>query len=354
MPMSLTDRPILDICDLKVKARTILGTAELLDIDRLTLGEGEILGIVGESGSGKSILALTIMGLLPTNVYVERGSITYKGEDLLKKSPREMSTRIRGKLITMIFQDPMASLNPVFTVKQLLAGVIREHHPDYDQARVHAKAMEMLRLVKLSDPEVTMEKYPHELSGGMRQRVLIAMALSSGARLLISDEATRALDVTIQAGILKLITDLREQLHLSTIFISSNIALATSVCQRVGILYAGQLLEVGPVREVAADPRHPYTRSFLASLPVPEKKGQPLPIIGGRSPDPLHRPQGCPFGDRCPLARDECRASRPPAVEVAPGHLVACYRWEEHLPARYSAGEALAPLASCPEVEERP
>ncbi len=315
---------VLEIRNLKVEARTILGTAVLLDIQQLNLADGEILGIVGESGSGKSILALAIMGLLPTNCSAARGSISYRGQDLLRKSPRELAGKIRGKEITMIFQDPMASLNPVYTVRQLVEGVVKEHHPAYDARRVHEAALEMLRRVKLSDPEVTMQKYPHELSGGMRQRVLIAMALSSGAHVLVSDEATRSLDVTIQAGILKLMTDLRDQLDLSTIFISSNIALVATVCQRLGILYGGEVVEIGPVREVVADPRHPYTKSFLASLPVPEKKGQPLPIIGGRSPDPLKHPEGCCFAERCPTADNACRAGKAPVAEVSPGHYVTC------------------------------
>lgn len=321
---------ILEIRNLSVKARTILGTASLLNIQVLDLGAGEILGIVGESGSGKSILALTIMGLLPTNVRATSGSVTYRGQDLLRSSARGLSARIRGKEITMIFQDPMAALNPVFTVRQLLEEVIKEHHPDYDSKRVRGAALEMLQLVKLGDPEVTLQKYPHELSGGMRQRVLIAMALSSGAKLLVSDEATRALDVTIQAGILKLLEDLRNKLDLSTVFISSNIALAATVCERIGVLYAGELIESGPAREVIADSRHPYTRSFLASLPVPERKGQPLPIIAGRSPDPLNRPRGCSFAGRCPIVEDRCRAEKPPMLQVSDGHDVLCHKGGTH------------------------
>lgn len=324
--LSAGQHRVLAVRELKVEARTILGTAELLDIQHLDLESGEILGIVGESGSGKSILALTILGLLPANCSVTRGSVTYRGENLLAKSQRELATKIRGKQITMIFQDPMASLNPVYTVRQLVEGVIKEHKPDYDSKKVHQAALEMLRRVKLSDPEITMQKYPHELSGGMRQRVLIAMALSSGAHVLVSDEATRSLDVTIQAGILKLMTDLRDQLDLSTIFISSNIALVATVCERLGILYGGELVEIGPVAEVVSDPRHPYTKSFLASLPVPERKGQPLPILGGRSPSPLHHPAGCCFVDRCPLVAELCREKKAPVTEVSPGHLVACHK----------------------------
>lgn len=321
--------PVLQIKDLEVKARTIMGTAELLKIKNLELHEGEILGLVGESGSGKSILALTIMGLLPSNVYISKGNILYNGENLLQKSKREMAERIRGKKITMIFQDPMASLNPVFTVNQLVSGVIQAHNPGMNRRQVYNKALEMLQLVKLSDPEITMGKYPHELSGGMRQRVLIAMALSSGADLLISDEATRALDVTIQAGILKLLSELGNKLNLSTIFISSNIALVATVCQRLGILYSGELMEIGPTKDIIKKPGHLYTKSFLASLPGVEKKGRELPIIKGRIPDPLNKPEGCMFSPRCPMFTEECSKTTPMLKELSPGHYVACTKGEE-------------------------
>ncbi|MDD2574069.1 MAG: ABC transporter ATP-binding protein [Firmicutes bacterium] len=323
---------VLEIKDLKVDAHTVMGTAELLNIKHLEIKTGEIFGIIGESGAGKSLLALTILGLLPKNVYVKNGQILYKGEDLLKKSQEELSQRIRGKGITMIFQDPMASLNPVFTVYDQVSQVISRHNPGLSKKQLYDRVIEMLELVKLSDPENTMKKYPHELSGGMRQRVLISMALSAKADLLISDEATRALDVTIQAGILKLLEELAEKLGLSTLFISSNMALASTVCQRLGILYAGEVLEIGRVEEIIRNPRHVYTRSFLSSLPTVEKKGKPLPIIKGIYPDPLNKAKGCIFADRCPDYSAECSQNKPTYHEVIPGHFLACIKEEKHKP----------------------
>jgi oligopeptide/dipeptide ABC transporter ATP-binding protein len=315
----------LEIRDLRLHATTLDGTADLINIPLLNLGAGEILGIVGESGSGKSLLAMTILSLLPGNVYVQSGSVMYRGEDLLALSRQEMARRIRGKRITMIFQDPMASLNPVFTIEEQFSAVIRQHNPALDARAIHRKAIEMFDLVKLSDPEVTIRKYPHELSGGMRQRVLIATALSSGAEILISDEATRSLDVTIQAGILDLLRDLAARLGFSTLFISSNIALSAAVSRRLGILYSGKLVELGPVEEILTHPDHEYTKSFLASLPTAEKKGKLLPIIPGRIPDPLHKPPGCVFSPRCPLYEKGCSAADPGLYEVSPGHFVSCF-----------------------------
>lgn len=325
--MSKVDNPnILEITDLQVRARIIAGTARLLDIPSLCVRKGETLGVVGESGSGKSVLAQTIMRLLPSNVYVPKGSIKYKGEDLLRKPLSEMSSKIRGKEITMIFQDPMASLNPVFTVGQLIQGVVKQHDPHIKDAEARKQAVKMLDLVKLSDPEMTLEKYPHELSGGMRQRVLIAMALSVGAKMLISDEATRSLDVTIQAGVLRVLAELRTGLSLSGLFISNNIALAAAISQRIGILYCGSVVEVGSVADVIKDPRHFYTVSFLASLPNPNKKGKPLPISLGRNPDIVHKPAGCVFWPRCQAASEECHKDAPLLQEITPGHFVACMK----------------------------
>lgn len=316
---------ILEIINLEVKARGIMGTSELLNIERLELGRSEILGVVGESGSGKSILSLAIMGLLPNNVYVSKGDIIYNGENLLRKSERDMAQKYRGKKLTMIFQDPMASLNPVFTVSEQLQGVIKANNQRMNGKEINKKALEMLELVKLSDPEITMGKYPHELSGGMRQRVLIAMALSSSANLLISDEGTRSLDVTIQAGILKLMEDLGKRFNLSIIFISSNIALAATVCEELGVLYSGGLIEIGPVKEIVGSPKHYYTRSFLSCLPSPDKKDTKMPIIHGRIPNPLNKPNGCLFLPRCSNFTDECSSKMPALKEIWPGHFVACY-----------------------------
>jgi len=326
--MAVSDKA-LEIIDLEVKAKTIMGTVELLNIKELALEWGEIVGIVGESGSGKSILALTIMGLLPKNAFVTKGKIIYNGEDLLKKNEKFMREKIRGNEITMIFQDPMASLNPVFTVKNQISSVIKEKNPKFSKKEVYNKAIEMLELVKLSDPEMTINKYPHELSGGMRQRVLIAMALSAQAKLLVSDEATRALDVTIQLGILKLIYELGEKLNLSTLFISSNMALITNVCEKMCILYSGEIIETGSKEDIIKDARHVYTKSFLASLPTADKKGVKLPVLEGRYPSNLNKPQNCIFCNRCPLFTDECGDRKPALTKVSDSHSVACFKYAD-------------------------
>lgn len=317
----------IEIIDLEVKAKTILGTVELLNIKELILEWGEIVGIVGESGSGKSILAMTIMGLLPENAFVTKGKIIYKGEDLLKKNDKYLRKNIRGNQITMIFQDPMASLNPVFTVDTQLSMVIREKNPKYNKKEVYNKAIEMLELVKLSDPEMTMDKYPHELSGGMRQRVLIAMALSAEAKVLISDEATRALDVTIQLNILKLIQELSEKLNLSTLFISSNMALVANVCSKINVLYSGEIIEAGSKKDIIENSRHVYTKSFLASLPTEEKKGTILPILSGTYPSNLNKPTNCIFSNRCPLFTiADCGDKKPVLTKISDSHSVSCFR----------------------------
>lgn len=317
----------LEIIDLEVKAKTILGTVELLNINELVLKWGEIVGIVGESGSGKSILAQTIMGLLPKNAFVSRGKIIYKGEDLLKKNEKFMRERIRGNEITMIFQDPMASLNPVFTVKNQVSAVIKEKNPKFNKKETYKKAIEMLELVKLSDPEMTMNKYPHELSGGMRQRVLIAMALSAQAKVLLSDEATRALDVTIQLGILKLIQELGEKFNLSTLFISSNMALIANICEKMCVLYSGEIIETGSREDIIKYARHAYTKSFLASLPTEDKKGSVLPILEGSYPSNLDKPKNCIFSNRCPRFTEECKDKKPTLSKISDSHSIACLNY---------------------------
>jgi len=316
---------VLEIKDLVVRAKTIKGESELLRIDHLVVNRGEILGIVGESGSGKSILALTILGLLPSNVRIVSGQVLFNGVDLAKKSRKQLTGEYLGKQMTMIFQDPMASLNPVFTVKQQLEGVIKANSHGLSRNEVTQKAIGMLNLVKLSDPEMTLRKYPHELSGGMRQRVLIAMALSAGANFLISDEATRSLDVTIQAGILKLMEELASSLGLSVMFITSNIALAATVCYNLGILYSGEVVEIGPVKEILRNPKHSYTRAFLSCLPTPQKKGKVMEAVPGRMPDPLDKPKGCKFHPRCAMCQEICMRDIPHLHGVSEDHRIACH-----------------------------
>ena len=315
---------VLSIENLACTAKTLWGKQTLLDISRLEIGDGEILGLVGESGSGKSILAQALLRILPGNVSKTAGKIIFRGVDMDTVSERDMRRAYRGKQMAMIFQDPMASLNPVFTVFQQIGAVIREHYRGLSSSQVKERAIEMLKLVKLSDPDITLGKYPHELSGGMRQRILIATALCSGAKFLISDEATRSLDVTIQAGILKLLESLRTDLGLSTLFISSNMALAASVSERIGILYGGNLVEIGRTEKVLSDPRHFYTKLFLSCLPTQESKNKPMKVVKGLVA--VKFGNGCKFAVACPDAGPECKKMVPALIDVGDGHFVSCLR----------------------------
>lgn len=252
--------------DLKVNFKTFEGEKKVLDIGRLAFDKGETYGLVGESGVGKTVLALTILRLLPTPPgIIPSGKILFNGEDLLKKSEAEMQ-KIRGKRISMIFQDPMSTLNPVFTVGEQIIRVIRKNK-EVSKAEAKTMALEMIELVKLPDGGNIMGKYPHELSGGQRQRIIIAIALSCGAEFLIADEPTRNLDVTIQAGILKLIAELQKKLGITILFIANNLGLVSVICDKVGILRQGEIVEMGTVKEVIRAPRHPYTVTLLNAIP---------------------------------------------------------------------------------------
>lgn len=317
---------ILNIEHLQCTAKTIWGSKVLLDISQLNIYKGEILGLIGESGSGKSLLAQSILKILPRNVRKTRGSIYFDGIDLDSISNKTMSREYRGKKMSMIFQDPMASLNPVFTVSEQINAVIKQHNPDLSTAEQYSKAIEVLKLVRLSDPEITIKKYPHELSGGMRQRVLIALALCSGSKFLISDESTRALDVTIQAGILELLKNLRKELGLSILFISSNIPLAMSISDRVGILYEGQVVESGLCDDILRSSKHIYTQQFLASLTTPEMKGKNIAVeVVERS---SNTSLGCRFACKCPKASDICFKVAPILKDIASEHYVACHLYD--------------------------
>lgn len=263
---------ILEIKDLKINYKTFEGEKNVLDIDYIGIKKGETYGIVGESGAGKTVLALSILRLLsvPPGV-IKNGEILFEGENLLLKKEREMR-KIRGKKISMIFQDPMSTLNPVFTVGQQICRVIRNNQ-GLSKKNSYEKALEMLNLVKLPDAANIMTKYPHELSGGQRQRIIIAIALSCGAEFLIADEPTRNLDVTIQAGILKLIKELQENLNITILFIANNLGLVSAVCDRVGILYNGKIVESGPVEEVIRNPASDYTKTFINALPKDKHDG---------------------------------------------------------------------------------
>ncbi|RYZ71856.1 MAG: ABC transporter ATP-binding protein, partial [Proteobacteria bacterium] len=295
--------------------------------------KGKTLGIVGESGCGKSVTSLSIMQLIPNPPgKVTGGEILYKGEDLLKKSPSQMRA-IRGNEISMIFQEPMTSLNPVFTIGNQLMEAIALHQKLSKKDTI-AKAIEMLKLVGMSSPEKRIEDYPHQLSGGMRQRVMIAMALSCNPNVLIADEPTTALDVTIQAQILDLLRNLQEKVGMGLILITHDLGVVAEVCDDVLVMYAGKVVEQGTVREIFKNPKHPYTRGLLNSIPTLSKdptgkvKKNRLETIPGIVPNLLQLPQGCRFQDRCSLVQDVCRGEEP-AMRLAKtdphlDHLVRC------------------------------
>jgi oligopeptide/dipeptide ABC transporter ATP-binding protein len=283
---------------------------------------------VGESGCGKSVTGFAILRLVPHPGEIVQGRVTFKGEDLAQKSEAEMQ-RIRGARIAMIFQDPSASLNPVFTIGNQIIRLV-QHHLHVDKGRARQIALTMLDDVGLPDPKGVMRTYPHELSGGMKQRVMIAMALSTGSELLIADEPTTALDVTIQAQILELLTELRERQDLAILLITHDLSVVAETCERVGVAYAGDIVELGYADDVLYHTKHPYTRGLLGALPRPTQRGQALTPIEGSVPDGLHLPGGCPFHPRCPLAMELCPAEKPPLYPVGPReHQVACYLYQE-------------------------
>ncbi|MCS7248921.1 MAG: ABC transporter ATP-binding protein [Anaerolineales bacterium] len=311
-----------EIKDLLVGFRTFEETRPVLNIERLAIERGETYGLVGESGAGKTVLALTILGLLPKPAgVIQRGEIWFDGEDLLKKSESELASLYRGKRLAMIFQDPMSTLNPVFTVGQQIERVIEYHQGLRGHSRTQ-KAVELLEMVKLADAKNILKKYPHELSGGQRQRVVIAIALSCGAEFLIADEPTRNLDVTIQAGILQLIDELRKNLRITVLFIANNVSLVNVFCKRVGILYRGKLVEEGPSPLVIREPLHPYTQTLISALPRDRSE---RPRFSGFELKP-EAPQGCPFYSRCPIGVEFCVQQQPRLEAVIrPEHKAACF-----------------------------
>jgi oligopeptide/dipeptide ABC transporter ATP-binding protein len=334
--------PLLRVRDLVTSFRTEQGTLRAVDEVSFEVPEGATLGIVGESGCGKSVTALSILRLIPhPQGEIERGSVELRGKDILRLSEREMQ-EIRGNEISMIFQEPMTSLNPVYTVGAQIIEAIRLHQKK-SRSEARERAIEMLRLVGIPAPETHVDAYPHQLSGGMRQRVMIAMALACEPSLLIADEPTTALDVTIQAQILDLIAKLREKLGMSIVLITHDLGVVAEVASHVVVMYAGRVVECAPVTTLFAHPRHPYTRGLLRSLPSfeaavaePSADGAPrrrarLPVIEGIVPDLMALPAGCRFADRCPMAKGECRETEPALEPVGghPKHLARCIRADE-------------------------
>ena len=289
----------------------------------LTVGEGETLGIVGESGSGKTTLALSLLRLLPPAARIVSGEIWFEGEDLLTKSRGEMR-RVRGKRIAMILQDPLASLNPLFTVGDQVAEPLRVHE-GASRGSAWAQARELLRAVRIAAPETRAREYPHQLSGGMRQRIVGAIAISCGPRLLIADEPTTSLDLTIQAQYLQLLRDLQRDRGLAMIFITHNLGIVARMCDHVAVMYAGRLVEAGPVARIFSSAAHPYTQALLESIPRMADGRKRLTAIDGQPPDPVALPPGCAFHPRCPKVLERCRKEAPPEVRVAASHTSRCW-----------------------------
>ncbi len=315
---------MLDIKNLKTSFFTHVGEIKAIDDVSIYLKKGETLGIVGESGSGKSVTMLSLMGLLPENGKVVSGEILFEGKDLSKLTDKEME-KIRGNRIGMVFQDPMTSLNPVFTIGNQLIETLLEHKK-ISKEEAKKKSIEYMSLVSIPDPEKRMKQYPHEFSGGMRQRIMIAMAICCNPDLLIADEPTTALDVTIQAEILDLMKDLRNKINTSIILITHDLGVVADICERVNVMYAGTVVESGFVRDIFYNPKHPYTIGLLNSVPNPKKliKERLIPIKG-HPPDLLKPPPGCPFAPRCKHTMKICLKNRPPLYNISEDHKAACF-----------------------------
>ncbi len=316
------EEPLVAVRDLHLHFRTYAGVVRALNGINLEVYRREILGLVGETGCGKSLTGLSILGLIPEGGEVVSGEILFDGEDLLTK-PESYLQEIRGARVAMIFQDPGASLNPLFTVGQQIE-MIMQRHEGGDQKRIRQRALEMLHTVELPDPARILGTYPHELSGGMKQRVSIAIALSCGADLLIADEPTTDLDVTVQAQILDLLRRLRDREGVAILMITHDLAVVAELCQRVAVLYAGQVVEVGRVDDILQQAKHPYTRALLKASPRRDSRGEPLEAIPGDVPSGLQTLESCSFRPRCLEVMDVCD-QRPPRVCVGEGHTVACF-----------------------------
>ncbi len=319
---------LLQVKDLKTYFYTDDGVVKAVDGVNFEVEAGKTIGIVGESGCGKSITAMSILRLIPDPPgKIVSGEIMFDGRDLTKVSNEDIR-HIRGNDISMIFQEPMTSLNPVFTAGYQIMEVLMLHQ-HLSESEAKKKAIEMIKLVGIPRPDKIVDEYPHQLSGGMRQRVMIAMALACQPKLLIADEPTTALDVTIQAQILELMNSLKERLNTSIMLITHDLGVVAEMSDHVVVMYSGKIVEDAPVKELFGNPRHPYTIGLMNSIPSLVKEGDRLESIDGSVPNPLYLPKGCYFHPRCKYATDECRKGQPELREISPGHKVSCFRAEE-------------------------
>ncbi len=335
---------LLELCDLWVSFSGPEGEVQALRGLSLAMAPGEILGLVGESGSGKSTAACAVPGMLPPSGRIVQGKIFLNGQELTALSPRQLA-RVRGREIGMIFQDPFASLDPLYTVGSQLCEVIR-CHDGCDKVHAMERGQELLKAVGIPDPQRQMRLYPHQLSGGLCQRVMIALALAGRPRLLIADEATSALDVTTQAQILELLSQLRRELGMGILLITHDLRITARICDRVAVLYGGRLAECGPAKEILSCPTHPYSRALLRCIPALTAHSPQRPaFIPGQPPDPFHPPAGCAFAERCPHAMKICLYRQPPLGSESPSHMTACWLMER------GAGTGTAvPNHSCSQI----
>lgn len=313
---------LLEIKNLRVSFFTPAGEVRAVNDISYTLGKGEIIGVVGESGSGKSVTASTVMGLVENPGRIVGGSVIFDGKDVTKMTKKEIRA-LRGKEIGMIFQDPMTSLNPVYTIGAQLKEAIKLYYGTTGK-EADAKAIELLKLVSINDPERRLKQYPHEFSGGMRQRVMIAMALAGNPKMLIADEPTTALDVTIQAQILEIIKELKEKINMSVMMITHDLGIVAGLADKVVVMYGGKVVEASPCEELFRHPRHPYTIGLLNSIPKLDSS-DPLIPIEGTPIDLLNPPTGCPFAQRCDKCMKVCLHHQPPFTQIAEGHTSACW-----------------------------
>lgn len=320
-----TGDPIMSVRDLRVSFNTEAGRVDAVRGVNFDLWRGRTLAIVGESGSGKSVTALSLIGLLDDNARVS-GSVRFAGEELVGKTDEEMAA-FRGKSISMIFQDPLSALTPMFTIGEQLAEALLVHDPKMDKQAVHDRCVELLETVGITRPEERLDSYPHEFSGGMRQRVVIAIAIANNPDVIIADEPTTALDVTIQAQILDLLRNLKDKINASIMFITHDLGVIAEMADYVVVMYAGRVIEKGTAEDIFHHPAHPYTIGLMASKPVVGKKVDKLYSIPGKVPNPINMPDYCYFKDRCDKTISACDGKYPCMVQLSDTHFVSCYRF---------------------------
>ncbi len=323
--MESSDNVLLKVKNLEVSFFNKQGEIPVIQKISYTLEKGKVLGIVGESGSGKSVSSNCILNLLPHGGKIKNGEILFKGKNVLQMSKKELSN-LRGNQISMIFQDPMTSLDPLFTVGYQIEEALKKHTTLTKKERIK-RILELLELVGINQPEKRIDQYPHEFSGGMQQRVMIAMALSCNPDLLIADEPTTALDVTIQSQIIDLLKDLKDKLHMSIIFITHDLGVVSDICDDIIVMYAGEIVEAGTKRQIFYENEHPYTEGLLKSVPkMDQSRSCKLIPIEGNPPDVQLLGTECPFSHRCNYAMKICAAQKPPELEIAQGHTVSCWK----------------------------